>query len=200
METSRSARITAEHFTHRTLWLTAQHLHELGLSKEEGGFYPLLSAGLFAFLAFEAFLNELGHAIAPEIWRQERDFFRGREFRGTLGKLLYLAQHSGLSLKKGERPYQTIRMLAAQRHRLVHGRTERQDKVVRFSNAREIPSLRPAIDSFADEGFVGRALLDVEAMSDNLLAAAQQRHGKHVMLGSARAFVGMAGYQHGWIE
>jgi hypothetical protein len=50
---------------------------------EKGSAHPFLAASLFAVLAFEAFVNVLGERIAPQVWADERDRFRGKGAKGS---------------------------------------------------------------------------------------------------------------------
>jgi hypothetical protein len=78
---------------------------------------------LTGFLAFEGFINFVGDEIAPEIWKTERNFFSGPEFRGIVGKIEYLfTLFPNVELKKGEEPYQTFRRVKETRDNLAHNR------------------------------------------------------------------------------
>jgi hypothetical protein len=78
---------------------------------------------LTGFLAFEGFINFVGDEIAPEIWKTERDFFSGPNFRGIVGKIEYLfTLFPNVALIKGEEPYQTFRRIKETRDNLAHNR------------------------------------------------------------------------------
>ena len=55
---------------------------------------------LMSFFAFEGLLNHVGEELFAETWDQERTFFLGPEYQGTLGKFDYLANELGLELGK----------------------------------------------------------------------------------------------------
>ena len=194
------ARITGEHYTHRYLWHAAQILASKGRADETGGVL-LMAATLFAYFAFEAYLNHVGPIVCPDEWRREREFFGGEggeEYRGTLGKLRLLGDRLGLTWDRSRRPYQTFVDLDLRRDAVVHGRAERFDVEIAFKDPQYIKRIDPVIYEFADEKFVARVFEDLEKLGDALQAAAQEQLGE-VEVWSPRAFLGMAGHQSGSI-
>jgi hypothetical protein len=76
-------------FSYEILWRAAHTALKMAEIKD-----PLIRVDhlsihsvLTAFLAFEGFLNFVGMEIAPETWKNERDFFAGPKFRGIIGKV-----------------------------------------------------------------------------------------------------------------
>lgn len=186
-------RVEGEHFTYLRVWQTSKHLLAAGLEREQGSYYPLLAASVFAFFAFEGFVNELGRQIAPDVWTDERAFFARGEFRGTLGKFKYLAQLCDFHYNAGTRPFQTVRMLARARDVLVHNKTETFDLEVpagAFADA-EVPS--PTMNEYADRDFASRAVVDVERLCDDLIASAKLKFGEFEVGYRHRAFDGISG-------
>ena len=192
------ARITGEHFTHRYLWLAAVELRERGRSEEKGNGILIMAAMLFVYLAFEAYLNDVGLRLYPEMWGDEKSTFRTGDYRGTLGKAEYLRSALKLDFARGRRPFQTIVELDRRRDRLVHGHTEVLDREVRFSDPRQLDSVRAEVEGFSDSTFLARAFEDTEAFCDTLQAAAQAVRG-HGTIWSPRAFRGMTMHQGGSI-
>lgn len=192
--------VSGEHFTHRTLWHGAQVLYQMGQNEAEGSFYPILAASLFAYLAFEGYLNYLGAKAYPDVWEDERKFFSGGNYRGTLGKLQYIAEDLHVALKKDEAPYQTIRILNARRDYLVHAKTEVLDEVVSYSEPSNITNIEAEIYSFGDSTFVKRALADVENLADQLHDAARIKYGDEAVVFDLKAFIGMHSHQFGWVK
>jgi hypothetical protein len=195
-----SARLTGEIYNHRLLWHTAQYLYEEGTSTEEGSHHFLLSSQLFVYLAFEGFMNSLGAIVAPNEWRDERKFFNQGEYRGTEGKLNFLAVALKVTLDKGARPYQTFTELERRRDYMVHSRPERVDHVVKAPSVEALPkSKEPELFAYSDPGFVRRAFDDVETLADMLQEAAQRELGDH-LIWTPRAFVGMMWHQGGTLQ
>ena len=145
-----------------------------------------------------AFLNYVGERLCPDEWRNERAFFAGSEYRGTLGKLRLLLERAGVAYDKGARPYQTIAELDRRRDALVHARHEVYDREVTFKHVSELKSTDPAIYDFADAAFLGRAFADAEALCDAIEVAAQHQLGEFGQL-APYAFRGMISAQGGSI-
>jgi hypothetical protein len=195
----RKAHLQAEHFTHRALWTGAQVLRVLGKTSEAGQYASVASA-LFVYLAFEGFLNDLGETIAPTEWGRERAIFTKPSFKGTLGKLAFLAERCGAGLEKGRRPYSTLKALDTRRSRLVHPRTERLAKTVTFGDPRDIPDrLESQAMSFATDRFLKHAFADTEAVADQLVSAARARFSREMRTYIGRAFFGEVATQSGRI-
>src|SRR5687768_2096004 len=95
-KTSGRARLTGEHYTHRHLWHAAEMLRERGRGPEDGNGILLMASTVFVYLAVEAYTNDLGARVCPSEWADERNFFSTGDFRGTLGKLAYLAKMLGV--------------------------------------------------------------------------------------------------------
>jgi hypothetical protein len=159
-----------------------------------GGDILFTAAGLFIFLAVEAFTNDLGGKVAPAQWADERRFFGQGRYQGTLGKLRFLAGQLDVALSTSRRPYQTVRELRRRRDRLAHGRPEVLERIVRFQDPREIQAIPPAVFAFSDTSFLERAMVDAESLCDTLQSAAQARLGQHEIL-SPWAFRGMIFHQ-----
>ena len=87
-----------------------------------------VSAALLATAAFEAYLNFVGQAILPEVWKSERSFFSSANYRGTFGKLKRIAEELNYVLPStGRRPYSGARELQSLRDKLVHARPKREN-------------------------------------------------------------------------
>ena len=86
--------------------------------------YIKIATFVLCFSSLEGQLNWLGSVIAPSEWEDERSFFSKDPYKGTLGKLDFLCGKCSFIVKKGERPYQTIKTLHEIRNRLMHPKTE----------------------------------------------------------------------------
>lgn len=112
-------------FTHRQLWNVVEVEAKLANEREQGWLNHSLVAMVFAFHTIEAYLNFVGERIAPEIWKNERDFFRNEPYRGWDGKLRKVMELVELSLPPEARLHKTILDLKTIRDLIAHGKPER---------------------------------------------------------------------------
>jgi hypothetical protein len=185
-------RLTGVVYTHQTLWHTAKHFAKVG-EEPVGSFYPLLAAGVFAYFAFEALLNEILRQVDPDIWAKEREVFSKGQYRGTLGKFDYLADKFSVSVDRSRRPYQTVRELAEARDELVHARTEMFDVVVKAPSLDSIPRHTSILDIYSSTEFVARTMTDIKQVSDALLNSVKRQAGDIEIGGTGGAFDGVYG-------
>jgi hypothetical protein len=95
-------------------------------TRERGWFNPSLVAMVFAFHTVEAHLNYVGEKLAPDLWKDERNFFRKEPYRGFDGKLRKVMELVGLAWPEPvERPLKTILELKNLRDRIAHGKSEK---------------------------------------------------------------------------
>ena len=170
-------KVTGEAYVDLELWFTATYLLGIGLRRRKGKAHPLLAASVFAFFAFEAFLNELGRHLEPETWSRERESFGRGKYQGTLGKLKYLAEKTGYTYETDKPPFQTIRALASTRDLLAHGRVECFDIRTTADRADSI-RLTPGFMKWGDPKVAKMAVADILAIADGLMAAAKKSRGK----------------------
>lgn len=184
-------RVTGEHATDVLLWSTATYLLRIGTHRRKGYFHVFLAASLFAFFAFEAYLNEVGEPLAPEIWTSEREFFKKRKYRGTLGKFKYLAEKTGYKYSTAATsPFQSVRQLAEVRDQLAHGRRETFDVMADPEHADSIGAT-PKLMAWGERSFAKRAVADVQTLADGLMAAAKATCGEWAAGYRSSAFVGV---------
>jgi hypothetical protein len=62
-----------ERLVHPVLWLVANRQLERAKAKPRGAQYDHTAAMVFAFHAYEAYINFIGTRLALEIWRKELD-------------------------------------------------------------------------------------------------------------------------------
>lgn len=189
-------RLQGEHLTHTTLWATAERFLKIGLAEPKGSFYPLLASTVFAYFAFEAYLNTALRAVAPAVWKDEKKFFGTGKYRGTLGKCHYLAELVGLSIETSRRPFQTARQLAEARDFLGHAKVEEFDVVVPVAKLDEPRPYPSAMDTYSSATFAKRAIEDVEKLCDALHLALIKKFGQLLFGSSAGAFSGVRGGWH----
>ena len=120
---------------------------------------------LLAYLTYEAYLNFLGERFAAEVWAKEHEFFTKDPYWGLDGKLTYLAETIPVTgIKKGERPYQTIKNLKSLRDFLSHGKIDRYTKTITHHRDDEPPLFGPygKLDKLVTPGLASRAVSDVK--------------------------------------
>lgn len=102
-------------------------------SNTDAKFFELGAMFLF-FAAFEGYLNWLGTRIAPEVWKDERHFFRAAPFQGTLGKYRFLAKILHISdPDSSQGPFQTANDLLDLRNMVAHPKAEAGEKPAKFT-------------------------------------------------------------------
>ena len=132
--------ITGEIFTHKILWECCLRQMETAKRRKKGSKYFHISAMLLAYLTYEAYINFLGDRFAPEIWAKERDFFTSKKYQGLEGKLKFLIEKIPITgIKKGQRPYQTIKKLKSLRDFLNHGKVDKYEKIIVHHRDKEPP-------------------------------------------------------------
>jgi hypothetical protein len=186
------ARVTGERYIDLDLWFTATYLLGIARRRRKGQAHPFLAASVFAFFAFEAYLNEVGRRLCPDEWSREREFFAKGKYQGTVGKFRYLARKVNYSYAPDRRPFQTVRELAKTRDLLAHGRVETYD----FNTAAERADAmsrnwQPKVMALAKAEHAKRAIADVQALADGLMAAAKTNCGEWAAGYRSSAFVGV---------
>ena len=167
----------AEESTYRTIWLVATHLHQAARAGATDKFTARMAALILLDAAYEGFLNHLIERLYPQVWAQERTFFRGPPFEGTLGKTAFLAVGVGLELQRGSRPHRTVAELHAWRNDLVHPKSLRARGRSRAdAYARKPARVEPVAFTKLRPRFAEECFDDVEALADSLLLAATQKH------------------------
>ena len=114
---TRLMEVQEEIFTHEYLWRSSTEI----LDKSEGESpYTLIPDLLMAFLAYEAFVNFLGHVLAPELWVDEKTNFKSKGLEGRLGAVV--ARLPNYQWNKGANPYQAVKRLEDFRDMVAHGK------------------------------------------------------------------------------
>jgi hypothetical protein len=114
-----------EDLPHRLMWAIVKDHAKLVTEREQDWSNSALVAMVFAFHTVEAYLNFVGERLAPNIWSDERNFFRKEPYRGWDGKLRKVMEIVGLPMMPNDRPLKTILELKELRDLIVHGRPER---------------------------------------------------------------------------
>lgn len=189
-----------EGITYRKLWAGALHLLNVARREEPGATWQLVGATLMVWFALEGFANDVGEAVAPEVWADERQKFCSHsEYTGTLGKLRFLADLAHHDPEKGKRPYQTLTRLEWVRDALVHPRTERASpsEVVGRTRRPRIPE-SPAIAAIESPEFIGHVVKDVAAVCDDIMRALWHEYPVELKMRGDAAFDGNIGWAFDW--
>jgi hypothetical protein len=133
-----------------------------------GYFYEIMSCLVIAAFKHEAFINHLGYALLPNWHELEREKHADKQ-TAILTKL-------GLSIDKGQRPFQTLRDLFNARDELAHGKpqTLAHDSLVESGSREEMRRRKPLTkwESLCTITFAQRAYDDTEEIADMLLSTA----------------------------
>ena len=187
------AKVVGEYFTHNTLWRTAKRFLDDGRAEPKGSFYPFLASVVFAYFAFEAFLNTALREVDPDTWKNERRFFsRGKYRGGTMGKFRFLALKSGAPFDVSSRPVQTLVEMTRARNFLAHARVDEYDVVVAAERLDDPKWVQGKLDQYSSEHFATRAIEDIEKAADALVTAFGVGH-KFCAAGHA-----FSGLSHSW--
>ena len=173
-------------YSHRRLWLAASRLADQADESPLHNWYSYLASQLLSFFAMEGLLNHIGEELCGDVWKDERRFFAGPEYQGTLGKFDHLAEELGLELDKSCRPYQSLKSLAKLRNDMVHPRTEISEGTREMSVA-DMGKASPLIQASSQDN-TSQIRGDLETLGNQLFAAAEA-HGLKVVGGSG-AFSG----------
>ncbi len=134
-----------EHILHRQLWQIVAEEAERATVLDREWFNPSLVAMVFAFHTVEAYLNYLGERLAPEIWKDERDYFRKEPYRGFEGKLRKITELVGQSWTPPDRPLATILELKQLRDFIAHGKPEKLRGVISHPDGTDAPYFAPTL-------------------------------------------------------
>lgn len=184
----------SEHITFRSIWHAAVVLRDNADKDESSGFWSLMAAGVLAYTAYEGFVNDLIERAFPAVWKERRSQLVG-DYRGTLGKTLFVAERLSVVLQQSDRPYCTLAELHAWRNDLVHPQTVRVEGVTRADAYAKKPIRAKAV-AFAkleQPTFIPRVFEDVPALGDLLLQSAAREHWAAVSTLGSIAFSGVLG-------
>lgn len=169
-------------YTHRFLWKASQHLQQIASSEDNrGSRYLRYTSLLTLFFALAAYINFLGKATFPKEWKKAN--FKKDPYRGTLGKLRWLAEEKRLDvpllLDTSVRPVQTFIVMQKVRNHLAHGKLD----IVRTVEKKDLNSLEwmkdfipSKLEHYVHSGFENNALEDVEEATKILHQAAMEAY------------------------
>jgi len=119
--------VSEEVYTHEYLWRAAEVMAQESEQSEHNSLYFRIAALLLSYLAFEAFINFLGQLLFPEVWANEKDAFKGKGdiVEAKISKLM--EKLTDFEWRKGEAPYQKIKLLKDFRDIVTHGKFVRSN-------------------------------------------------------------------------
>lgn len=162
-----------EDFPHRLTWSIAEEQATLAREREREWSQPGLVAMVFAFHTIEAYFNFVGERLAPEIWKDERNFFRQEPYRGWGGKLSKILELVGLSLTPDSRPQKTIFELKQLRDLIAHGKAEKRSGVLLHREGTDAPYPEFTLRSmFTPKEKITMAIQDVDQFANQIHALA----------------------------
>jgi len=157
----------SEELTHRLLWEIAEGEAKLASERREGWLNPSLVAMVSASHTVEAYLNFAGERLAPETWKDERNYFRKKPYRGWDGKLRKVMELVGLPWSPADRPLKTILELKDLRDLIAHGKPEKLKGEIVHAQGTQSPFPASTLRSLvAPKEKLNVILLDVEQFLD----------------------------------
>lgn len=133
--------IQSEEIVHPLLWNIAEDQIIDAQGGQERWLDRSIIARVFAYHTVEAYLNYVGERIAPEIWQDERNYFRREPYRGAEGKLRCVMDLVRLPWTPDERPLKTILGLKYFRDLIAHGKSEKLSETVIHPMGTRAPDL-----------------------------------------------------------
>jgi hypothetical protein len=178
---ARWAKREATFYTHSFLWSDFEEVWKLLGTRDDIYRGLFTSALILLYSCLEAHLNFLGTVLFPDQWAEEREFFGGKPYRGTLGKLRFLADQLDVTIDKGRAPYTTLRQLEKRRHQLVHPHLEQGEERMQFTDPRELQPLKSAYNGLIRRDFLRSARSAVEEVANLLQRAAFKKYRGKVL-------------------
>jgi hypothetical protein len=112
--------VEEEIYTHEYLWRSASLLLQKAEEEAAPSYHFLLPALMMSFMAYEAFVNFCGFVLVPEVWKEEKKYFKNKGIEGKLAVMI--DKLPNFVWRKGEMPYQRIKELEAFRDIVAHGK------------------------------------------------------------------------------
>jgi len=182
--------IEGERFIHKELWRVVERQLEHSKRIPTGAFYDNLVAMVFAFHAFEAHLNYVGGLLAPDIWKDERNYFRNQPYRGFNGKVRRVLELVDVpEPDRSARPYSTVWLLKELRDLMAHGKVEKFSAVIEHVAGTEENRMPSNLDPLITADNAQRAHDDILAVSQTIHDAAHPKiedvwFGRHAYKGA----------------
>lgn len=168
--------IEGERFIHRDLWVAVERQREHAKASPRGAFYDDLVALVFAFHTLEAYLNFLLERLAPDIWADERNFFKREPYRGFDGKLRKVLELAAMPTPVfTANPYSVVSMLKGLRDTIAHGKLESFSATFVHAPDDEPDPHRTSLATFVTDAATARAVADIEVFIEELHEYAKKK-------------------------
>jgi len=102
--------------TYANMWHTSLCLLKKGIDNQEGSFHQFMASIIFTAFTLEAYLNHIGIKLFNNWSDHER--------LGPREKLDFIANHLGVTVDHGKRPWQIMKQLFGFRNDIAHGKSE----------------------------------------------------------------------------
>lgn len=171
--------IDEEIYTHEWLWRSSSRLLEHAEGNTDVSFYFLLPSLLTSFMAYEAFVNFCGFIILPELWAEEKKYFKGKGIEGKLDKIV--SELPGFVWRKGEAPYQRIANVENFRDIVAHGKVVTTQYVAEKKADGSHFQFKHSWDTYLSLDAVKMVRADIKAFCQSLLVELR-KHSEHLHL------------------
>ncbi len=190
-----------EHLTFRSIWRAADVQRGAEALDRARRFSSRMAALVLAHAAYEGFINECIRRLRPDVWRQERTFFRGRDLEGTMGRTRFLAKELGVEIARTAPPYRTVAELCAWRNDLVHPQSVRVSGTTSAHRyATQQIDAPPVVFAKLTSAFAKRCFEDAVALSDALLQSPGARRRPELRALGKRALWGPSNSRQGSLK
>lgn len=167
----KKCKVVEEIYTHEYLWRSSSTLFKQG--EKENSYHQLLPALLLSFMAFEAFINFLGFILLPELWKDEKNTFRGKGIDGKLKRIV--SELPGFSWEKGRPPYQRIKQIESFRDIVAHGKVLASEYVTEQEEDGTHFQFQHAWDSYLTISSIKQFRRDIKEFCQSLLVEARNK-------------------------
>ena len=158
-----------EVYTYVEMWTTSRYLLEKGQQEQRASTHQFRASLAFTAFTMEAYLNHVGQRLF-ECWDD-------LERLGPKEKLNLIAEHLGVAVNFGERPWQIMKDLFSFRNDIAHGKSQRLTPPVKITSFEEHMSTwsfyRTRWEEFGTQDNAEKARANVERIVHVLYEAAK---------------------------
>ena len=158
-----------EVYTYAEMWSTSRHLLENGQQEQRASTHQFRASLAFTAFTMEAYLNHVGQRLF-QCWDD-------LERLGPKEKLNLIAEHLGVAVNFGERPWQIMKDLFSFRNDIAHGKSHRlipPVKILTFEEHMSTLSIhRTRWEKFGTQDNAEKARVDVDKIVRALYEAAK---------------------------
>ncbi len=169
---AKTCKAVEEIYTHEYLWRSSSELLIHG--EKDNSILQLLPALLMSFMAYEAFINYLGFVLLPELWKDEKENFKGKGIEGKLEAII--SELPCFLWEKGQAPYQSINNLESFRNIVVHGKIQVNEYVAEQKEDGTHFQFQHAWDSYLSINSIKKFRKDIKEFCQSLTVEARKEH------------------------